>query len=76
MTILDLLKMGCKIEFEGGYYLKGDVKNKNIDVGSQFGQDGFWFLTEKGLQDAMADLESMAADDGVALDGSSLEKEA
>lgn len=75
MKVLDLLKQGCKIEFEGKLYLKGDPQNGYIDVGNQFGHMGCWLLTEAGLKDAFVDIKKIAASDGQALDGSSLGEE-
>ena len=67
ITVLQLLQMGCKIEFPSGFYLSGDVENRYIDVGTQFGHEGCWNLSENGLVEAIADLEKMAAENGAAL---------
>lgn len=62
-SLLALLGMGCKIEFTGGYYLKGDPRNSYIDIGTQFGPEGVWNLSDEGVGDAVKDLKRFEHND-------------
>lgn len=75
-TLLDALKIGAKIEFTGGYWMSGDAKTGYINVGTQFGDEGCWDLSETGLNDALNDLAKMAANDGYDLQGNAISQDA
>jgi len=54
-TLLTLLEMGCKVEFENGYCLRGDTKNNYICCSNEWGADGLWGLNRNGLKSALND---------------------
>lgn len=58
-TLMDLLKMGCRIIFPGQYYLEGRPDTGYIDIGDQFGSDGLWSLDADGLESALKDMAGM-----------------
>lgn len=50
-TLLELLKLGCRIEFPSGYSLTGDPKNSYIDLHTKsHGNDGLEVLNELGVE--------------------------
>ena len=53
--VLALMEQGLKIEFPFGYYLKGDLQSRYIQLGHQFGQDGVWDMTLEGAKNAIKD---------------------
>jgi len=56
-TLLSLLKLGAKIEFADGRYLRPLLKERNIQAGSLTGGEvGSYPLTREGLRVALADL--------------------
>ena len=54
-SLLDLLKMGCVIEFDNGVKLVGDTVNNSIESFNMFGFVGLWNLNRDGLRDALSD---------------------
>jgi hypothetical protein len=60
--LLNLLRMGCKVEFPTGAWLRGD--KGYIKVGSeQRGELGAWSLDREGLRNAMSDKDLWAGND-------------
>jgi hypothetical protein len=55
-TLFDLMKMGAKVEFGDGSYMRG-ISGGYIGVGNEFGSYGQWPLTREGLIDAIIDLK-------------------
>jgi len=68
-TLFDILKMGGRIEFPGGYYLHGDPDYGYIDIGTEDYGHGSSDLTPAGLEEALRDLAEIARDRGHTLDG-------
>lgn len=74
-TLSDLIQGGAKVGFADGTWLRGDLENRYIDVGTEYdGYSGCWDLNAKdGMSQALADIRKMAAalapeaDDNIAL---------
>ena len=56
-TLLDLLKLGCKVEFQSGYSLTGDPANNYINLRTENGADGLEILNEEGVERSLIDEE-------------------
>lgn len=58
-ALLKLMQQGLKVELPTGYYFKGDVPTKYIEVGYNTGNgnssDGLWNMTIEGMKNAIAD---------------------
>lgn len=73
-TIIELLRMGARIEFGSGRSLRGDVKDGYIAVANEFGALGLWDMDSKtGVSDAVNDLTRDARESGIKLDGTEIE---
>ncbi len=64
MTLFELLKEGCTIEFPCGYVLKGDPESNYIDTFTDLAgvreSDGLRPLTKEGTREALADARHYA----------------
>lgn len=50
-TLLQLLKLGCKVEFPSRYSMTGDPDNNYIDLRTEEGgSDGLETLNEEGVE--------------------------
>lgn len=59
MTLFQLLKEGCKVEFPSGYILQGDPSTMYIDckvsLAGEVSSDGVRQLNKEGTRMALAD---------------------
>ena len=71
--LLDLLRMGARIEFDSGRTLQGSPSDGYIQMSNEAGSLGLWDMdSETGVRDAVDDLERDAAESGLTLHGESL----
>lgn len=54
-TIFELLQLGCRITLEDGRWLKGELQNKYIEIGSENCYLGAYDLSLDGLNRALKD---------------------
>lgn len=68
-TLLDLLRAGATVVFPGEYSMRGLVRDRSIQVATQFGSEGLWNLDADGVGNAVDDLAKLAARNGYDLAG-------
>lgn len=75
-TVAELLEMGAKISFGSGRTMRGNLVDRHIDVGNEFGSLGVWDLDAKhGVEEAVCDLVRDAREHGLDLHGNELPHE-
>jgi hypothetical protein len=75
-TLAELLEMGAKIGFGSGRTMRGNLIDRYIDVGNEFGSLGVWDLDAKhGVEEAVSDLVRDAGEHGLDLHGGELPHE-
>lgn len=61
MTLYELLKQGCTVEFPCGYILKGDPEDGYIEckikLAGEIHNDGLRSLDKKGTAEALGDVK-------------------
>lgn len=59
LTTLALLQTGARVTFPDGMYLEGIPATAYLEVGTEWGSEGLWTLNEKGLENALLDLQKI-----------------
>lgn len=59
-SVLELMRIGVCLFFNGSVYMDGDPDTGYIDVGVRNnGSDGLWSLDRPGLENALCDVKAM-----------------